>query len=390
MLKSKNHNIINTACFIIAGFINFVPELKFIKYICIVYLLLFIVSKGVFSDKRFRVLNSIVFAFSLIVLLSGYISDKRFGDFDWHVNITSSILFVFQTIVLLGYAEFLLRFNQYKSFIKQFLVLWGGCLLLSDVYILANLSRIQDDTASIYLIGNKFIISYGHILFCALFFSLKESHFLIKSILIIFCIFISKKVYCTTGIIGALSFFFLVIYRSIIGKYLYKRTVFYTCIILSVCFALFISVIQETAWFESFMDMLGETKTMSGRTGIYLLLAEIIEKSPYWGYGNGNSQTYVEYYTNIGNAQNGLLADVVDWGMIGTCFFLMIPYAILGKTKYSHQSYPIICFLYMYIVVAMVEVTMNIKFIAGISLLMLFSDIGISKGGKLESNHKMK
>ena len=92
------------------------------------------------------------------------------------------------------------------------------------------------------------------------------------------------------------------------------------------------------------------------------------------------SVVYGKYYTEIGNAQNGMLADVVDWGIVGTMFFLLIPMGILKHSKYNRCSFPLLCMLYTYIIAGMVDVTMAIRFILALSLFMLLSGYSVEDG----------
>ena len=372
VLRMHNqHNIIFTILFFFSFFAYVPGEMKMLQYVTIVILLFHVLIKGSFPLRKFRKLNTALFVFLSIVLISGIVGDIKYGHYAWHVNVTSSILFVFQVLTLFGHVEYVISKNLQTIFIKQLIQILGLFLIINDLHIFLNIKNIYDVPDNLFFLGSKFGVSYSHLLFCALLFTYNTFSMIWKIVLLLFCAFISKIVFCSTGLIGSFSFIVLYLFEKIGGKLLYKRFVFLMSIIASVCFSFVIILIMSSPWFLSFMEMLGESSILTGRTNIYIHLADIISASPFFGYGNGNSQMYVIYYTDVGNAQNGILADIVDWGIIGTISFLSIPYGLLKNTKYSRYSYPLLCLLYTYIIVGMVEITMGVRFIAALSLFLL-------------------
>lgn len=370
----NRHNIIYTLCFYISSFVYLHNEWKLIKYACVIYLLFFILSRKVLLLREYRRLNVILCVFSLVVIISGVLSDMKYGHFVWHVDVTSSILLTTQVIVLFGYVEYIISHGLQRLFVRQFMNILGICLIIADFGIFYNLNNIIDSTEVNYVVGNKFALSYSHILFCAILFSYRQFSQLISVALISYCAIISKLVYCTTGLIGAVVFIILVLGRNTFGRLLYKRIFLYLCMLGSVFFALFISVIQNMEWYNNFLSLIGESSSINGRSTIYAQLVDIINGDPFWGYGNGNQQNYVEYYTGIGNAQNGILSNIINWGFIGTFMFMMIPWFIFGMCKNRHSNYFLLCLLYMFIIVATVEVTMSLWFLSALSLFLLMSN----------------
>lgn len=369
----SRHNFIYTLLFYFSFFAFTPGDLKLLKYVTIVILLSYVLKNNVFHIRQFKKLNTIIFVFSSVVLLSGIVGDLKYGHYDWHVNVTSSILLVFQVITVFGYVETLINKNLQTVFIKQMIQVLGLMLVINDLEILFRVKGLVDEPDVTFFLGSKFGVSYSHILFCALLFSYKKIPIVGKIILLLFCVFISKLVFCSTGLIGAFSFIILLLFEKIGGHLLYKRIFFGGSIILSISFAFIIIFVMSTPWFIAFVEKFGESPTLTGRTNIYIHLVDIIAGSPFLGYGNGNSQMYVMYYTEVGNAQNGMLADVVDWGIVGTLFFLIIPLRILKQSKYNRYSYPLLCILYTYVIAGMVEVTMAIRFILALSLFLLSS-----------------
>lgn len=345
--------------------------IKVLKYATIGFLFTHLLINKVFCLRQFKKLNYSIFLFSFIVLLSGFVGDIKYGHYDWHVGITSSMFFIIQTLTVFGYVEYVISKNLQTVFIKQLILVFGLFLMITDLGIFININNIYDVPDNIFFMGSKFGVSYSHILFCALLFTYKKYSIIWKIALLLFCVFISRIVYCSTGLIGAISFLLLYLFEKFGGKLLYKRYIFFLSIVVSACFAFVIILIMESPLYLALMEKLGETTTMTGRTIVYKHLADIIADSPFLGYGNGNGVMYVIYCTGVGNAQNGILTDIVDWGIIGTLSLLLIPYGILKFAKYSRYSYPLLCILYVYIIAGMVEITMGIRFITALSLFML-------------------
>lgn len=182
--------------------------------------------------------------------------------------------------------------------------------------------------------------------------------------------------YCSTGIIGTFAFFVFYIGKKYLKKLLYKPSILILSIIMSSLFAIFVDIILSLPFFQSILVALGESPSLTGRTVIYANILDIILQRPLLGYGNANNSSYVFYYTGIGNAQNGLLADIVDWGFIGTILFIILITIVTKMCINKEVGYYILCFIYMYIVTAMVEITMGGKFIVALSILLVASNVG--------------
>lgn len=363
-----------TLLYFFSIFFYFSDDLKIIKFTSVAVLVLFVIYQEFFLYQKFKRLNVVILTFSFIVLLSGYLSEKDFGHFKWHISVFSSILLSLQTIASFGYVEYIIINKKGITFLKELTLILGVCLFVTDIYLLVIFDQIVEEP-TIYFIGNKFIISYYHILLFALIGTLYKISLGTEIFLSVLCVLISKIVYCSTGIIGSLSFCIFYFGRKYFSNLFFKPAFFIFCIILSSCFAIFVDIFINSPLFLSVLEFLGESPSLTGRTVIYAQILDIISARPLLGYGNANNSSYVLYYTEIGNAQNGFLADIVDWGLVGAVLFLILVVQVLIMCKNKTYGYNIICFLYMYIVTAMVEVTMGGKFIVAMSILLVASNI---------------
>ena len=123
--------------------------------------------------------------------------------------------------------------------------------------------------------------------------------------------------------------------------------------------------------------ILGEDSSLTGRTRIYAYLTEIILKNPIWGYGHQN--TIVEKIVGFGNAQNGTIKFLIDYGAIGLCAFIalvVITFYRLGKTSRSvkEKAYSFVVLITTLFICSIVEVSFNaymylaLAVIAGLSI----------------------
>ena len=358
-------------------FVYFIEQLKVIKFCSVLLLLLFVLYHNPFTNKQFRKLNIVLFMFSSVVLLSGFISEIEFGEARWHISVMSSILLACQTIACFGFAEFIILEKKQKEFLYDFTLILSACLIIADFYILLIFPSIVEEPITTYFVGNKFIVSYYHLLLFALCGTLFNLSKWVEILLFLLCLLVSKVVYCSTGIIGTVAFFVFYIGKKYLKNRLYKPTLLIISVIMSSLFAIFVNIILSLPLFQSILVALGESPSLTGRTVIYANIIDIILKRPLLGYGNANNSSYVLYYTRIGNAQNGLLADIVDWGFIGTLLFLILTTIVIKMCKNREAGYYMLCYIYMYIVTAMVEITMGGKFIVALSILLVASNVGM-------------
>ena len=102
------------------------------------------------------------------------------------------------------------------------------------------------------------------------------------------------------------------------------------------------------------VDVLGEDMTLTGRLGIYAGVASLLEHIPLFGYGTGNSHL-ITMMNEIGpNAQNGLFNLIIEIGIVGVIVYMSILIIMIKKQSSSILSYPILCFIYVMIVLSSV------------------------------------
>lgn len=376
-LRSKmKKNDFNTFILFHSCVISFGDDYKIVKYLGLVYLCMFILLKT--SRKMFapfKTLNITIMLFILEVLLSGIHGELYFSQYSWHVNYLSSVLLAFQTFVLFFYIEYAISANKMIKVLNTIIGLLVIYILIVDVYIITHYSSIIDDSSQIFVIGNKFQVSYLHLMLLAFYFSKPYRKNIVLIFLLFLSVFISYSVYCSTGIIGSVLICVLILLQSRVFFLLYSP--YFLCIAMtaSMFFVVFVDLILSYSWFQQILDLLGENSTLTGRTAIYAQVFDLVNQSLWFGYGNGNGPTLVDNYVGFGNTQNGIMENIINWGICGiVCLFIMI-FILLKSVRRTSRNWAVLSLLYVFIVMSLVEITMGINFIFIMSVYLLVSNI---------------
>lgn len=227
-----------------------------------------------------------------------------------------------------------------------------------------------------YFIGDKFTVSYLHFFLIALFVQNysddKHLKYKIKLLLLfVLTFFICKRVSCSTGQIGAAVFMLLLSTKRLRNIVSSNRSLF-ICIIIFTLISFAFEGLLNFSYFRDFIvDVLGKDDTMTGRTGIYLVLWNAVQVSPWFGWGQGNGMSFMGYYFSTPNAQNGFFNYVTDYGFIGVSSLLLFLNAVCSKVNVK-AAYPLWSLIIVFIVLSSVEITFNLQFIVYIILLIPF------------------
>lgn len=264
--------------------------------------------------------------------------------------------------------------KENKKFYKQgiiFLVIVLGINDLLAVILPNEFFGVYttDEVMSIgtFLVGNKFQFAYDHLLLMVLFLLYSKKNPL-KTL--VCCLILAASVYlveCTTVIVGIL--FFLCIY------YLPKKIRFvfgnpYSILIylfFSAFFLIFFSNILSFEPVRFFIeDILHEDITLTGRLDVYNRVFDIIEGHWIFGYGYGTRivETFISW---IANVQNAVLDMIIRYGLfsvicLGAYLFILFKKCCSTKSFLSQNVWLIICILYTFITMGIVEVTFNNQF----------------------------
>lgn len=356
--------------------------------------------------KDYRMINISAILLITIIVYSAYVNqDNSFDRSYWNVvsqsfgvttltamRLDHTIYFVIKLLFFILYFEYLNRFNQGQIFFKYIFIFLFLFVLISDI----NGFVYESDGIDGYLAGNKFYVCYLNIFFVTIYLlrlgkkeMTKKQKMFVRIVLFI-TFLLSIKTKCTTMIIGTMVFYYLIFIFNKCKRFLLYKPYFYLSglFIFDILFFLFVSwILQFSIVQYVIVDVLGEDLTLTGRVGMYSRLGHVLDECPLYGFGLGNSHMTTVMYGVGDNAQNGLLNLFIEIGILGTVFYFLMMLLLLVHAKNNKNSYSLICFVYMMLVVSSIEVTFTTYFTAMIILLILCFSINASNDKISKLNH---
>ena len=112
--------------------------------------------------------------------------------------------------------------------------------------------------------------------------------------------------------------------------------------------------------------------SLTGRTNIYKLLGTVLTNDIWTGYGYGINYSVSKALFNYDNTQNGLMEWILQVGIIGTSFLVLFLYVLffrISKAKPSTAIIPILSFIYVLTIIAMIEISLDLFYFMAIGLL---------------------
>jgi O-antigen ligase len=282
---------------------------------------------------------------------------------------------IFELFILLKY--FGIR-NSVEQVINTLYYFLGIYLIISDAIMILKPSLVI--ITGNYLVGNKFIVSYLHLFLIVIF--LIKSNYERNSIqkirikLVLFFIWTFSAawyVQCATGMVGTAILLIILISPNII-KLIIKSPFIAISVLLISDFILFISNTLLSNKFVIYFveNILGRDMGLSGRLFIYANVLKVIEQRPLWGFGYNQAYERLTELINAVNAQNAILNNVINYGIIGVTLLLITTFFIIYKLKNNNQVFPLIAMLYVYFILSCVEITLENNFITLLAIMYVF------------------
>lgn len=373
-MKVKILSIISFMVYHIA-IIN-LPYISVYNYILYAFmaltLLFFLLNYKIFLKKEYRNVNICLFLFLIVALLSSVYNNS---------NIHRGIIYIIRVLSITLFFEYTNYKNENKKVIKTFLYLSIFYCIINDIIIFI-FPDIYIYNEGYYFLGNKFHLSYIHIILLILFMYLysdklrkKDAKNIILFIIIVISLTIFILTECTTALIGYLILLALLFFNSKgIRNVLQNPKILLATILISGFVLIFFSNVLQNRIVENIIvNILHEDIGLTGRTNIYENIFEILSKKPLLGYGYGNSYEVMYEYIGAPNTQNGILECVLNFGIIGTFFLILFIISVVKNLKYNYESdnsrYVILFGIYVFILLGMVEVTYDIYLITLLSII---------------------
>lgn len=241
-----------------------------------------------------------------------------------------------------------------------------------DVFVLFTKGKgLGGLSEAVYLLGNKFMVSYFHMSLLALLIN-KDWEQGRKRKIDILIYFIYSVVICRvadtmTGVIGLffILLFWIIFYNN---KKLYQISIKPITVLsfflgLNALFLLS-NVLLQNQVIASFLMKYSHTDTLlSGRLPMYKIVINSISENGIWGYGI--NYDIVERTLSFGNPQNGLLKMILDYGFIGFALFCVVlekSFHSLNKVNILNTDFGLISFIYGMLFCSLIEINLDSLF----------------------------
>ena len=295
------------------------------------------------------------------------------------------------------FALTILETFSFVEIIRETEKVYMGCRI---IYICCLVSCILNDLLMIilpsqfsfllhndaYLVGNKFNVCYTHlyllIFFCATHNLNKKGNRIVLITFLIESIAVALSVNCTTGKISFFIFVLLMVTKDRIYG-IVEKPIFFVLLTIGLDLLLVAnSAVLSIPVISNFItNTLGKDITLTGRMGAYARFFLMMNGHYLLGYGlDHNYWVCLKRLTSnsllqIYNAQNGIFDSIVSHGLIGTVVVFLVACEMIKKGR-KRSDYAFLCGIYVFGILSMVEVTLNLKFI----ILLAFVGLAWEKG----------
>lgn len=353
--------------------ITILPHMLFIafKYVVLGYLL----CKYMSEYKKMKRIMPFVLIYGAVTFFSTAYHRMAFN------TIIASLMYGIQIAVIFLVTSWFLRFRRTEKFIEILFKVFFVYALITDLFMLF-LPYDFNNPAEVYLIGNKFIVSYLHsfLMFLLFFLETKKQEkckkmaihnlkgiqlanlkvWLPSTFALLLSVAICNKVTCSTGIVICILYGALMLIPIELRKMLSNhKTVILITVVLNILILGNASLFTNPFVANFIKNVMNKSYTWTGRLRIYAIIMDIIKDSPVIGYGYFNN--IVANVVSFGNAQNGVLKIVVDSGIVGLIGYTGIAYISLQNRNaaYTKSSWTLYAFIYVMIAASLVEINLT-------------------------------
>ena len=249
------------------------------------------------------------------------------------------------------------RYNCLNQFFKETFCFLIFICVLNDCFIILHINFLD-----YYLLGNKFNVAYAHMMIIYLYFEnyYKQHKRMIGILLTLWAIVIAILTDTSTGVIGICLLFALCSLPEHIQIKLSKPLIPIILLVISDTILLGSSSILENEYVRNFIsNILNRSLDLTGRIPIYKILYQLFIHSPIFGYGYSND--IFSKTIGYGNAQNGFLEIVINFGVLGAIAFSL--FLVSSLININKNTWPTLAIIYTFIVLSSVEITFGNIFI---------------------------
>lgn len=270
--------------------------------------------------------------------------------------------------------------NMQDHLVEMYYYLTLICCGISIISVFVKAKSANNYGAEvIYVFGNKYATCYLFIFLIGLayykFYDFKKKK-LKKSILIlcfiILALLISYVTRCYTTLVafGVMLILFFFSERTIkkIRKFINNPIVAVLLVAVPGMVAMNITAVMQNPFvYKIVTEWFGKTAGLTGRAYIYSNLYNIYARHPFIGYGYNSD--IVNIVTEVGNAQNGIMQSLIDYGAIGTIALLAIVYLAFKNSNKKDRYWGFKISFLTFCVCSIVEIPFKYLFFFVVSFL---------------------
>lgn len=181
------------------------------------------------------------------------------------------------------------------------------------------------------------------------------------------------NVQCTTGTVGVILLVFFYYCMAQKEKTFKKPVVFLLILLVSVSvLMLFSGIVQFEPIRYLVEDVFHRDITLTGRLIIYEQISKVFSGHLLFGYGMGSSFEIVMKMISAPNTQNGVLEIILQQGIISLILWGMLVWKVFQYLYRKREINYALIMLYIYIIFASIEITLDISFLIWLALALVF------------------
>lgn len=331
-----------------------------------------------FEVHEYKKINKWLLLYLVMVLISSYINRNSVQE---RKVFLVAIIFVVTVLEVYYLFEYFIILNRTQELINTlFYLLLFYCLLTDLVMMLFPTLYIEKE--NYYLIGNKFEVSYLHLQLLIMYLQRKKNNRirmkvgksdLIFWLMVTISFWVSINVQCTTGTIGVILLVFFYYCMAQKEKTFKKPVVFLLILFVSVSvLMLFSGIVQFEPIRYLVEDVFHRDITLTGRLIIYDIIGKVFSGHLLFGYGMGSSFEIVMKMISAPNTQNGVLEIILQQGIISLILWGILIWKVFQHIYRKRGINYALIILYIYIIFASVEITLDISFLVWLALALVF------------------
>ena len=273
--------------------------------------------------------------------------------------------------------------DQFAFAKKSMVIILGIFVIFNDLmmfFFTEMAEHFGGEWWTSFFLGTKFDVGYMHLFFIATLFSAffqkrteNYGKYIVFIVLIGLTVYSTVFVDCNTGIVSVgIYLIFFIIARKRYSCFI-KPQVFSITLVSTLLFVVIYSIVLDSSLVKFIVQQVFDRDiSLTGRTNIYKLLGTVLTNDIWTGYGYGINYSVSKALFNYDNTQNGLMEWILQVGIIGTSFLVLFLYVLffrISKAKPSTAIIPILSFIYVLTIIAMIEISLDLFYFMAIGLL---------------------